>query len=83
MTHGRGRVPATGARSEGRRRQGGAFGDGRRGQARAHTTMREGKDTGKAPRLAAAGEDRHTGQARTRAADDGMQNTAQGKDART
>ena len=40
---------------------------------------REVKGTGKAPRAAAAGEDRHMGQARARAADSGTQDTAQGK----
>ena len=41
------------------------------GQARAHTASREGKDTGRAPRSAAAGEDKHTGQARALAEDAG------------
>ena len=83
---GRGRVPATGAQSEGREATGGAPRDGRRGRGRAHTARREGKGTDTAPRPAAAGENRHTGQARVRAADDGTQDTAgkgqgDGKDA--
>ena len=83
---GRGRVPATGAQSEGREATGGAPRDGRRGRGRAHTARREGKGTDTAPRPAAAGENRHTGQARVRAADDGTQDTAgkgqgHGKDA--
>ena len=45
----------------------------------AHTARSKGKGTGKAPRRAAAGQDRHTGQARARAADGGTQGRTQGK----